>query len=77
MCDYLGPDRQLFSVDYPYETIEMGCGWRDGDAEDIKKALGRTDTYRRISRENAKKLLKMGDFRDMDAGGSLGGAQCI
>lgn len=65
--EYLGPDRLLFSVDYPYETIENGCGWWDNDAENIKKALGGVDAYRRVGRDNAKKLFKLKDFQDMDA----------
>lgn len=27
LVKYVGHDRLLFSVDYPYETIENGCGW--------------------------------------------------
>ncbi|KAK4957448.1 hypothetical protein LTR10_005411 [Elasticomyces elasticus] len=65
--DYLGPSRLLFSVDYPYETIEMGCGWWDGDAEAIKKALGGEKEYYEVGRENAKKLLKLGPYHDSDA----------
>lgn len=67
VCDYLGPERILFSVDYPYETIENGCGWWDNEAEDIKKALGGTEAYANVGRENAKKLLKLGKFYNSDA----------
>ncbi|KAB8235571.1 amidohydrolase family protein [Aspergillus alliaceus] len=67
VCDYLGPERILFSVDYPYETIENGCGWWDQDAENIKKALGGEDGYLNVGRENAKKLLKLEKFHDSDA----------
>lgn len=67
VVDELGPDRVLFSVDYPYETIERGCGWWDNDAKAIQKAVGGVDAYRRIGRDNAKKLLKLGDFHDSDA----------
>ncbi|KAE8355284.1 amidohydrolase 2 [Aspergillus coremiiformis] len=67
VCDYLGPERILFSVDYPYETIENGCGWWDGDAEEIMKALGGKDGYLKVGRENAKRLLKLGEFHDSDA----------
>lgn len=63
----IGADRILFSVDYPYETIEMACGWWDGDEKAIKEAVGGVDAYRNIGRENAKKLLKLGDFHDSDA----------
>lgn len=67
VCEYLGPERLLFSVDYPYEKIENGCGWWDGDAENIKKALGGTKAYADVGRENAKKLLRLGNFQDCNA----------
>jgi 2,3-dihydroxybenzoate decarboxylase len=67
VAEYLGPERLLFSVDYPYETIENGCGWWDGDAENIKKALGGTKAYQDVGRDNAKKLLKLGKFHDSEA----------
>jgi len=57
----------LFSVDYPYETIENGCGWWDGDAENIKKALGGEEAYKNVGRENAKKLFGLGKYHDCDA----------
>ncbi|KAJ5682567.1 amidohydrolase 2 [Penicillium macrosclerotiorum] len=63
----IGADRVLFSVDYPYETIENGCGWWDNDAEAIQEAVGGVDAYRRIGRDNAKKLLKLGSFHDSEA----------
>ncbi len=65
--EYLGPSRLLFSVDYPYETIEMGCGWWDGDADEIKAAVGGEKAYYDIGRENAKKLLKLGPYHDSEA----------
>lgn len=64
VADYLGPERILFSVDYPYETIENGCWWWDNDAENIKKALGGTQAYADVGRNNAKKLLRLGGFHD-------------
>lgn len=67
VCDYLGPERILFSVDYPYETIENGCGWWDGDAIEIKKALGGEKAYYDVGRENAKKLFKLGSYHDSEA----------
>ncbi|KAL3425707.1 amidohydrolase family protein [Phlyctema vagabunda] len=67
VADYLGPERILFSVDYPYETIENGCGWWDNDAENIKKALGGTKAYGDVGRENAKKLFKLDKFHDSEA----------
>lgn len=63
----IGADRVLFSVDYPYEQIENGCGWWDGDAKAIQDAVGGVDAYRRIGRDNAKKLLKLGSFHDSEA----------
>ncbi|KAI9742042.1 MAG: hypothetical protein M1834_000432 [Cirrosporium novae-zelandiae] len=67
VVDHIGSERVLFSVDYPYETIEDGCGWWDGDEENIKKAVGGTDNYRSVGRENAKKLLKIGSYHDSEA----------
>ncbi|KAJ5745075.1 amidohydrolase-like protein 2 [Penicillium odoratum] len=67
VAEYLGPDRILFSVDYPYETIENGCGWWDKDSENIKKALGGTGNYVKVGRENAKKLFKLGKYHDSEA----------
>lgn len=60
--DYLGPSRILFSVDYPYETIPMGCAWWDGEKDSIVKALGSEKAYYDIGRENAKKLLRLGPY---------------
>ncbi|KAK4046309.1 hypothetical protein OIV83_006183 [Microbotryomycetes sp. JL201] len=32
----IGADRMMFSIDYPYETFELACGWFDKvRAEDI------------------------------------------
>jgi 2,3-dihydroxybenzoate decarboxylase len=67
VASYLGPDRLLFSVDYPYETIENGCGWWDGDAKNIQKALGGEKAYYDVGRENAKKLFKLGSYYQCDA----------
>lgn len=67
VCKSLGLERLLFSVDYPYETIENGCGWWDNDAYNIKKALGGTQAYVDVGRENAKKLPRLGQFHDYDA----------
>ncbi|KAE8149779.1 amidohydrolase 2 [Aspergillus avenaceus] len=65
-CSYLGPERLLFSVDYPYEKIEDGCGWWDGQKEEIAKALGGKEAYVNVGRENAKKLLKLGKYHDSE-----------
>lgn len=66
VAEYLKPERFSFSVDYPYETIENERGWWDGDAENIKKALGGTEAYAAVGRENAKKLFKLGAFHDSE-----------
>lgn len=66
VADYLGPERSLISVDCPYETIENGCGWWDGNADEIKKALGGAEAYAKVGRENAKRLLKLGKFHDSE-----------
>ncbi|KAF2145289.1 uncharacterized protein K452DRAFT_284666 [Aplosporella prunicola CBS 121167] len=67
VVEELGVDRILFSVDYPYETIENCCAWWDGQAKEIQDAVGGVDNYRAIGRENAKKLLKLGAYHDCDA----------
>lgn len=63
----IGADRVLFSVDYPYETIENCCAWWDGQAEAVKEAVGGVENYRKIGRDNAKALLRLRDFTDADA----------
>ncbi|TDZ18776.1 Salicylate decarboxylase [Colletotrichum orbiculare MAFF 240422] len=67
VVDTIGADRVLFSVDYPYETIEACSAWWDGEAEEVKKAVGGVDNYRKIGRDNAKKLLKLDKFHDSEA----------
>jgi 2,3-dihydroxybenzoate decarboxylase len=56
----VGADRILFSIDYPFETFEDGCDWFD-NAE-----LNETDRYK-IGRENAKRLFKLGAYKDSTA----------
>ncbi|ORY67512.1 2,3-dihydroxybenzoic acid decarboxylase [Pseudomassariella vexata] len=63
----IGADRVLFSVDYPYETIENCCAWWDGEADAVKKAVGGVENYKKIGRENAKALLKLGKYHDSEA----------
>lgn len=63
----LGADRILFSVDYPYETIENCTAWWDGKADEVKEAVGGVENYRKIGRDNAKALLKLGKFSNSDA----------
>jgi 2,3-dihydroxybenzoate decarboxylase len=64
--DYIGLEGILFSVDYPYETIEMGCGWWDGDVENIKQALGGEKAYYDVGRENAKRFFKLDSYCQSD-----------
>jgi hypothetical protein len=49
----IGADRFLFSVGYPYETIENGCGWWDNDSKAIQVAVGGVDAYCRIRRKSS------------------------
>ncbi|KAL4895593.1 amidohydrolase 2 [Aspergillus ambiguus] len=67
VCDYFGPDRILFSVDSPYEKVELGASWYDNDKVNLTKALGGEQAYYDVGRENAKKLLKLGKYHDSDA----------
>ena len=61
MCiDQLGVDRILFSIDYPYEEFDKACPWFDG------APLSAADRAK-IGRENAKKLLKLGEYPDCDS----------
>ncbi|KAK3725418.1 hypothetical protein LTR37_000388 [Vermiconidia calcicola] len=49
--------RILSSIDYPFESFEDGSNWYDqADLEDGKK--------RRIGKDNAAKLFKLGNFKD-------------
>ncbi|KAH6643298.1 hypothetical protein BKA67DRAFT_665118 [Truncatella angustata] len=56
----VGADRILFSIDYPFESFGDACDWWD----ELK--LDEVD-YKKIGRENAKKLLKLGNFKDSEA----------
>ncbi|KUI67118.1 Salicylate decarboxylase [Cytospora mali] len=67
VVDEIGADRVLFSVDYPYETIENCSAWWDGKAEEVKAAVGGVENYKKIGRENAKALLKLGPYHDSEA----------
>lgn len=55
-----GADRILFSIDYPFENFDDACTWFDGMELDEK-------TKRKIGKENAQKLFKLGSFKDADA----------
>lgn len=67
VCDYFGPDRILFSVDSPYEKVEVGASWYDNDKANLTKALGGEQAYYDVGRENAKKLFKLGKYHDSNA----------
>jgi 2,3-dihydroxybenzoate decarboxylase len=49
----VGSDRVLYSVDYPYESVKEQNDWFDG------LPISETDR-RKIGRENALKLLRLG-----------------
>ncbi|KAI6973354.1 2,3-dihydroxybenzoate [Hortaea werneckii] len=53
-------DRILFSIDYPFEQFEDACVWFD------KVELNKIDKLK-IGRENAKKLFKLGRYKDSEA----------
>jgi 2,3-dihydroxybenzoate decarboxylase len=55
----VGADRILFSVDYPFETFADGCTWFDNLEINTRDRL-------KIGRENAKKLFKLGEYKDCD-----------
>ncbi|RDH30585.1 hypothetical protein BDQ94DRAFT_181216 [Aspergillus welwitschiae] len=67
LYEWLGDERMMFSVDFPYERMEHGCQWYDDDAEKIKEALGGRDGYLRVGRDNARRLFKLTKFKDCDA----------
>jgi 2,3-dihydroxybenzoate decarboxylase len=56
----VGADRILFSIDYPFESFGDACNWYD----DIP--MNKSDK-KKIGRDNAAKLLKLGDFKDSKA----------
>jgi 2,3-dihydroxybenzoate decarboxylase len=58
----IGADRVLFSVDYPYETVENGCGWWDNGAKAIQVAAGGVNAFCCIGRKEAAQA-----FHDSDA----------
>lgn len=67
VAEEIGVDRIMFSVDYPYERLENGCGWFDNNSDELKKILGGRDGYLRVGRDNAKNVLKLSKFKDSDA----------
>lgn len=58
--EQLGPERILFSIDYPFESFEDACQWFDNMQMDEK-------AKRMIAKDNARKLLKIERFMDCDA----------
>ncbi|KAK7416781.1 hypothetical protein QQX98_004974 [Neonectria punicea] len=55
----IGADRILFSIDYPFESFGDACDWYDGvklGGDDVKK----------IGKDNAKKLFKLGAFKNSE-----------
>jgi 2,3-dihydroxybenzoate decarboxylase len=56
----VGADRILYSVDYPYECYHDASNWFDNVNLNTRDKL-------KIARENAKKLLKLGEYKDCDA----------
>ncbi len=48
----MGPDRVMFSIDWPFEAVEEGCAWFD------KAAISEAERAR-IGRDNAIKLFKL------------------
>ncbi|KAF2757413.1 amidohydrolase 2 [Pseudovirgaria hyperparasitica] len=56
----LSADRILFSIDYPFENFKDGCEWFDN------MEINDTDR-RKIGRDNAKALFKLGKFKDSEA----------
>lgn len=59
-CSVIGPDRIMFSVDFPYQSFEDGCPWFDNLELSLPNKL-------KIGRENAKKLFKLSHYRDSEA----------
>ena len=57
----IGSDRILFSIDYPFEAFAPACDWFDR----LDHLAG--SEKRRIAKDNAKQLLKLGEFKDCDA----------
>ena len=56
----VGADRILYSVDYPYELYADASEWFDNAEINI------TDKVK-IGRENARKLMKLPEYKGFDA----------
>ncbi|KAJ9190781.1 hypothetical protein DTO166G4_2526 [Paecilomyces variotii] len=57
----VGADRVLFAVDYPQEAYEDACGWFDNAEINLSDKL-------KIGKENAKRLFRLGKYRDSESG---------
>ncbi|KAM3514201.1 hypothetical protein MY11210_002192 [Beauveria gryllotalpidicola] len=57
----VGADRIMFSIDYPFESFGDACDWYD------KVELKDASHVGKIGRDNAKKLFKLGAFKDAEA----------
>jgi 2,3-dihydroxybenzoate decarboxylase len=55
-----GLDRLLYSIDYPWATIEDGTEWVEGLGPTRNKTLNEKD-FLAFKRENAIKLLRLND----------------
>ncbi|TVY80318.1 2,3-dihydroxybenzoate decarboxylase [Lachnellula suecica] len=53
-------DRILFSVDYSFEHFDDACTWFDNTELNTRDRM-------KIGRENAKKLFKLGEYKDCNA----------
>ncbi|OJJ42359.1 hypothetical protein ASPZODRAFT_76914 [Penicilliopsis zonata CBS 506.65] len=67
VVDALGPERVLFSVDYPYEQIEDASAWWDGQSQEVVDACGGKEAYLKIGRENSKALFGLKEYHDSEA----------
>lgn len=56
----IGADRILFSIDYPFESFKDACTWFDNAELNLSDA-------RKIGKDNARKLFKLGEFKDWSA----------
>jgi 2,3-dihydroxybenzoate decarboxylase len=56
----IGADRILFSIDYPYERMDLSCDWFDK----LEISLSEKE---KIGRGNAQKLFKLGPYKDSEA----------
>ncbi|EHK22112.1 uncharacterized protein TRIVIDRAFT_230741 [Trichoderma virens Gv29-8] len=66
VADYLGPERIIFSIDTPYETVQNGAGWFDGDEKALAEALGGAEGYKKVACDNAKKIFKLTKYHNSD-----------